>query len=188
MEIGVGSWDMSRAKYFLNNEDCKVTLIEPNKNFYNTLNKHRNEHKNLEIKNLAIGDSVTCLKFYDYGQESYLEGVIPPLSKFGPAPTDNAAPVNVVTMKEIDDGAIDILLADVEGSEWFILKNLISRPRIIALETHCEAEYTNPNIEKIWDWMNKNTYKVLFKNTTDSFYIRGDDYGWGKGGNTNWRC
>jgi FkbM family methyltransferase len=37
---------------------------------------------------------------------------------------------------DIDDGTIDLLSIDIEGSEWYVLKYLTSRPKVISIETH----------------------------------------------------
>jgi FkbM family methyltransferase len=44
---------------------------------------------------------------------------------------------------ELDDGSIDLLSVDTEGSEWYVVKNLVSRPLIISVETHGKS-YLNP--------------------------------------------
>ena len=53
------------------------------------------------------------------------------------------------TIKEIDNGKIDILLLDCEGAEWFILENLISRPYAISIELFDGQYYKNPNYQPI---------------------------------------
>jgi hypothetical protein len=92
------------------------------------------------------------------------------------------------TFEKYDQGDIDLLLLDMEGFEWAVISKLVSRPKIIAVETHHENRSSNPNLDKIHEWMNNNTYKTLFKNTSDTYFIRGADKGWGNGGNDKWIC
>jgi len=188
MEIGVGAWDMSRSRYFLEDPLCKVKMIEPNTEYYQDLKRASVQFPNLTVENVAIGDFNGVTTLYQYGQESYIKEVIPPISANKTNRFENPITIQSVTSDMIDSGDIDLLLADVEGAEWLVLKNLKSRPRIIGIETHCENRYTSPDIQKIWKWMNDNTYKCWFRNTTDSYYIRGNDLGWGNGGNNNWQC
>ena len=72
---------------------------------------------------------------------------------------------------EIDDGTIDLLSVDVEGSEWYVIKNLVSRPAVISVETH-GALYSNPNLEKITGWMKNNDYIIWYKDRSDTVYVK----------------
>ena len=44
---------------------------------------------------------------------------------------------------DIDKGDIDLISIDTEGSEWYVLSSMISRPKIISIETHGKY-YLNP--------------------------------------------
>ncbi len=60
--------------------------------------------------------------------------------------------VGCVRFDEIDDGSIDLLSVDTEGSEWYVLKYLKSRPLVISVETHGKS-YLNPFFGEISAWM-----------------------------------
>ena len=64
---------------------------------------------------------------------------------------------------------IDILCVDTEGAEWFVLKNLISRPKIITLETH-GIRYTNPYLSEIMQWMKDNNYLPIGRDSSDTIF------------------
>lgn len=72
---------------------------------------------------------------------------------------------------DIDDGTIDLLSVDIEGSEWYVIKNLVSRPGVISVETHGKA-YTNPFINEILGWMEKNEYITWYKDLSDTIFIK----------------
>jgi FkbM family methyltransferase len=74
---------------------------------------------------------------------------------------------------EIDDGTIDLLSADIEGSEWYVIKNLVSRPKIISVETHGKY-YTNPFIREIISWMKEQKYVIWYKDKSDTVFVRSD--------------
>ncbi|WP_234735122.1 FkbM family methyltransferase [Tellurirhabdus bombi] len=76
---------------------------------------------------------------------------------------------------EIDDGTIDLLSVDIEGSEWYVLKYLTSRPKVISLETHGKF-YTNPFMAEIEAWMKNNKYEIWYKDATDSVYIQANTF------------
>ena len=53
-------------------------------------------------------------------------------------------------ISKFDEGNIDVLFLDTEGTEWFVLKHLLSRPTIITVEVGDNVNYVNPYIEKIY--------------------------------------
>lgn len=79
-----------------------------------------------------------------------------------------------VRFSEIDDGEIDLISIDTEGSEWFVIKNMVSRPVVISLETH-GGIYKNPYLSEIREWLTNNNYKLWYKDKSDSVYVHNDD-------------
>jgi len=71
---------------------------------------------------------------------------------------------------EIDDGTIDLLSVDTEGSEWFVIKHMTSRPAVISLETH-GGMYVNPYLDKLQEWMDENNYELWYKDKSDSLFV-----------------
>ena len=74
---------------------------------------------------------------------------------------------------DIDDGTIDLLSVDTEGSEWFVVQNLVSRPAVISLETH-GGVYVNPYLDELTSWLSANGYVLWYKDKSDSVYVRRD--------------
>ena len=72
---------------------------------------------------------------------------------------------------DIDTGNFDLLSIDIEGSEWYVLKYMISRPNVISVETHGKF-YVNPFIKEIVQWMQANDYVIWYKDRSDSVYIK----------------
>jgi hypothetical protein len=60
--------------------------------------------------------------------------------------------VEGITLDSIDPADIDILLVHVEGAEYYVIKHLLSRPKIIVLETHYR-NFVNPYMREIDHWM-----------------------------------
>lgn len=81
--------------------------------------------------------------------------------------------VAATTFDHIDDGTIDLLSIDIEGGEWFVIKHMASRPRVISLETH-GAAYTNPYLPEIEVWMRRNGYRAFYRDNSDTVYVVGD--------------
>ncbi|XZF16460.1 FkbM family methyltransferase [Chitinophagaceae bacterium MMS25-I14] len=72
---------------------------------------------------------------------------------------------------DLDDGTIDLLSIDIEGSEWYVIKHLKSRPRILSVETHGKY-YTNPFMAEINAWIEKNNYIQWYKDGSDTVYVQ----------------
>jgi hypothetical protein len=75
------------------------------------------------------------------------------------------------TFDELDDGTIDLLSVDTEGSEWYVVKKLVSRPVVISVETHGKS-YLNPYYGEIRCWMAANGYERWWLNKTDTVYYK----------------
>jgi FkbM family methyltransferase len=72
---------------------------------------------------------------------------------------------------EIDTGDIDLISIDIEGCEWYVIEKMISRPKIISVETHSKA-YVNPNIHLIEAWMKANAYIMWYQDLSDTVYVQ----------------
>lgn len=79
--------------------------------------------------------------------------------------------VPCMIFSDIDDGTIDLLSIDIEGSEWYVLKYLKSRPAVISVETHGKY-YTNPFIAEIKEWMMSENYIPWYKNNSDTVFVK----------------
>jgi FkbM family methyltransferase len=76
---------------------------------------------------------------------------------------------------EIDTGDIDLISIDIEGCEWYVIDKMISRPKVISVETHAKS-YINPHMPKIARWMEDNGYELWYKDLSDSVYVRADQF------------
>ncbi len=77
--------------------------------------------------------------------------------------------VECKVFNDIDPGNIELLSVDTEGCEWYVIKNLVSLPEVISLETHGKF-YTNPFITEIKKWMIENGYEIWYKTRSDTVY------------------
>lgn len=84
---------------------------------------------------------------------------------------ENSFEVECKIFSDIDDGSIDLLSIDIEGSEWYVLKYLKSMPKVISIETHGKF-YTNPFMREIDQWVMTNKYELWYKDGSDSVFIK----------------
>lgn len=132
-----------------------------------------NHLKNVQLVNAAIVDVAGPVKLYEYNASTFVEGINAPAKQNNNFQEEGKTfyTVEGVTIDKFDDGNIDVLLSDTEGCEWYCLKYLKSRPKIIILETHGN-NYTNPFIDEIMTWMSENNYSLTARDGEDSLFIR----------------
>lgn len=177
-EVGVGGPSMCFCLLYLDRPDMEFLMFEPNPKFFNEVKVAIGDRKNFEIHNVAIGDENGVMDFIDEGTSSSLVGIASPFAQHYKKP-DSQKPiikVEVRKISEFDRGDIDILRIDTEGSEYFSLKHLVSRPREIVLETHNDlATYINPYLFEICEWARLNGYQLTSVAAGDHTYTRVSD-------------
>lgn len=160
-EVGVGNFLSSRTRHYWN-RDCEFHLFEPNPEFYKEL-KNKINRPNVHLHNVAIYKENTEINLRLSSLSSYIEDQT--LQREFP-PKDYVK-VSAKTISEYDNGDIDVLLVDIEGCEWFLLKKIVSKPKLIVLEMN---KPINPYLKEIEEWLYKNKYKKIAKIPPDSFY------------------
>lgn len=135
--------------------------------------------KNLQIINAAIAEKNETLTFFEYNASSFVKGITSPAivnNGFDENAPHFSYEVPGMTIDKFDDDEIDVLLADVEGSEWWCLNGLKSRPKLIVLElwgqTGPGETFQNANIDKIASWMRENGYGFAGRDATDGVFVR----------------
>lgn len=165
-EIGVGEYSQCRTLPYVNtNNEC--WLFEPNPISFNQIQENLSQYPNFRLFNYAIGSENKKSYLYLAKGSSFIEGAESPEKKVYPNAEDllKKHEIEIKNIQEFDDGSIDILLLDTEGTEFDIIKNLISRPKQIAVEMYSfGVKYKNPYFNKIIDWMSKNNYKITSEN------------------------
>jgi FkbM family methyltransferase len=175
-EIGVGNPDVCRCSKYLGAKDVECHLFEPHPYAYQNLCFAYNFEKNFHIYNYAIaeeeGESELCL----LGDSSFIAGSSSPHSQQSDFDGMKRAKIKCKNIKEFDKGDIDILLLDMEGHEWFVIKNLISRPKRISVEMELLKEdgngfkYKNPYYDEIMEWMKVNGYGLSHIHECDYYF------------------
>jgi len=175
-EVGCFLPDTIQSKQFLGTH-VKTTLIEPNPKAFKKLQESLGDYKNVHLLNVAITDQGGQVKMYNRWDDADASCFVD--SEFSPAIVndqyvkndEDSFMVDSVSFDKIDNGNIDVLSVDTEGHEWFVIKNMKSRPKFIILETHGQS-YINPYINNITMWMNQNGYVVLKKDESDTLYSK----------------
>lgn len=162
VEIGAGDRYSSEliGRY---EEFDQIRLIEPNAVLYHDLATAPNPHDNIITGNFAISDFDGKVGLYHFGycsfifaSHSFLE-----LSCEQGAWTfwePMCSDVKCTKMSKIDNGEIDYLILTCQGSEMFVLNDMISRPKIIRTKYYCHNAKHWAYYNQISNWMNINNY------------------------------
>jgi FkbM family methyltransferase len=164
-EIGVGEPNVCRTCGYKNedyrNTDNECFLYEPNPETFKRNKDVLSGHSNFHIKNCAVGDKNGKITLCLAGDSSFVSGTHSPEINHRNDYENYCRKVEVdmVDIRDIDNGDIDILLLDTEGCEYDIIKNLKSRPKKIVVEMQSiGVGYRNPHFDEIVNWMKENGY------------------------------
>ena len=171
-EVGVCQPHDSHVKDFLDGA-TKAVLFEPHPFYFARLKLAFGENSNVTIHNVAIYKEEGTVKLFNRNASTFVEGVQSP-AKVNDGYSENESDVFAVkadTFDKYDTGDIDLLAIDTEGCEWFAIQKMKSRPRLICVETH-GMRYTNPYLKEILLWMDRNGYKALETDASDTIFVK----------------
>lgn len=174
-EIGVFLPETSNIIDFINDENVnKISLVEPNPRIVKKIKEFFKDKTNIDLYPIAIHEYNGVLNLFEAEASTFAEGL--PSS---PAMINDQYEKQEVKkietecklFSEIDKGDIDLLSIDTEGCEWYAVKTMVSRPKIISIETHGKF-YTNPFIKEIKNWMSVEGYEEWYKTKSDTVYFK----------------
>jgi FkbM family methyltransferase len=174
-EVGVGHLTVCYGALLWDDPNWDITMFEPHPAYYGQIKEAIKNKPNCKIYNVAIGDYDGDIEFFESETSSFVKGSASPiLSHHKTSESDyKSFQVKISKISNFDKGDIDYLRLDSEGSEWFALKYLISRPEIINIETHSrDGKYMNPHFYEIEQWTKENNYIRQSIDHCDSVYRR----------------
>jgi FkbM family methyltransferase len=172
-EVGVYLPETSNILNFIK-EGIKATLVEADPEYVLKIRNYFKSYDNVKIYPYAVWDRSGVITLNKAESSTFAEELISsPAIVNDKYISDSDKKINVVskTFDEIDDGTIDLLSVDIEGGEWFVIKHLVSKPDVISIETHWK-NYSNPFLNEINDWMNKNNYSIWYIDKSDTVYYK----------------
>ena len=179
-EVGVYLWSYCRLHRPIE-DGKKVILVEPLPRCIADIRQYILGKDNVTLYPVAVAQKHGETTIYDEGASAFIQEVRgqSPCHANGYYDVPNARQISehekiivpTMTFDRIDPTNIDVLFVDVEGCEYFVIEKMISRPKIICLETHYN-NYKNPFAEKIQAWMDENGYENWYKTESDSFFLK----------------
>lgn len=182
-EIGVGLLQCCKTYPFIN-VGIPVKMFEPVESHYQEIAGAVINIPHVDLNNVALSDYDGQIGFYLMGERSFAEGIMSPEAAASLANNlslDRLPKVSVPCCKisHFDYGQIDVCFMDVEGCEWKILSQMVSRPRVIRLEIGIDVEhsaktrsYVTPDFDKIMAWMDDNGYFVFHRDEPDYWFVK----------------
>ncbi len=173
----VGVWHPETSNVFLYIKDgIKTTLVEPDPESISFIKNAFKNSANVSLHEVALCDFNGEVDLYSRESSTFVSTL-----SSSPAIVNDIADLKntdkftakAVLFNEIDDGTIDLISIDTEGSEWFVIKNMVSRPAVISIETH-GGVYINPYMKELENWMKNNNYNLWYKDKSDSIYVLQD--------------
>ena len=173
-EVGVYMPSMSNILDFIVREKLRTTLVEPDPKSITAIRTYFREYANVTLLPYAVYDHHGVLELVQRNASTFVSTL-----PYSPAQvndeyqirTEDTFSVECRTFDELDDGSIDLLSVDTEGSEWYVLKTMVSRPAVISVEMHGKS-YLNPYYREISGWMTENGYERWYMNRTDIVYYK----------------
>lgn len=171
-EVGVYLPETCSVRPFIL-EGKRASLVEANPIMVEKIRNAFKSFPNTQIFPFAVADRPGVITLYDRGASTFISTVESPAlvnDRYQKSDADRFE-VEARTFDQIDDGTIDVLCIDIEGAEWFVLSKLVSKPSVIAVETHGKY-YLNPKLTEIKKWMSDRGYKVWYKDKSDSVFVK----------------
>lgn len=167
-EVGVGEYSKCHTKSFIGTENTLI-LVEALPMFNREIQGRVKNEKNVIHHQLAVADTVGVIEFNAFDIESHIKGV----ESVAQARRRDCSTIEIpcTTFNTLDPGNIDVLFIDIEGAEYFVLKHLISRPKILRIEINIPG-FTNSFEAEIATWLSENGYKQTDIIGSDIIYIR----------------
>jgi len=173
-EVGVWLPEMSNILDFIVKDKLRTTLVEPDPKSIAAIQTYFRDYPNVQLLPYAAFDHDGTLELVQRNASTFVSTL-----PHSPALVndnyqirqEDKFTVECRLFSKLDDATIDLLSVDTEGSEWYVINYLKSRPMVISVEMHGKS-YLNPYYTEIADWMAREGYDKWYMDKTDIVYYR----------------
>lgn len=173
-EVGVYYPETSNVLGFVE-DGCLTDLVEADPECVKKIHERFENYQNVRIHPFAVFDRPGEVELYRFVASTFVRGLksSPALvnDHYRPNPED-IFKVEAKLFSDIDDGTIDLISIDIEGSEWFVIKHMTSRPDVISIELGAPRKrYRNSYEKEILNWLKENNYRKWYRDGTDTIFV-----------------
>jgi FkbM family methyltransferase len=173
-EVGVWLPEMSNILDFIIKDRLPTTLVEPDPKSIAAIKTYFRDYPNVRLLPYAAFDHNGTLDLVQRDASTFVSTL-----PYSPAQVndgyhvrkEDTFSVECRRFDELDDATIDLLSVDTEGSEWYVINYLRSRPLVISVEMHGKS-YLNPYYTEIASWMAREGYDKWYMDKTDIVYYK----------------
>ncbi len=162
VEVAACRPEVTKTRRYVMHPDCRAQLFEPHPGNFALLEAEYGGLRNVELHNVAVADhdgtATLCCPADGLLRACHLEGVYAPAVFDQKVVVTDRVEVQCRRFDQFDDGTIDFILIDCEGSEWSVIQRMVSRPKLIQVEMALKWGYRNPHILDLKKWMHSEGY------------------------------
>lgn len=173
-EVGVYLPETSNILDFIE-RGTRCTLVEPNPQIIEAIRLRFARNANVRLEPVAVYDKSGTITLSMAAASTFISDLPSSPAMVNDryvASEERRFVAECRVFSDIDDGTIDLLSIDIEGAEWYVLKHMVSRPKVLSIETHGKL-YTNPFMAEIAEWLAANNYREWYKDASDTVYCLG---------------
>jgi FkbM family methyltransferase len=171
-EVGVYLPETSNILDFIR-DNIPTTLVEADPVYVEKIKAYFKDYQQITLHPVAIFEKEGTIALYKRNASTFVGEVAasPALinDQYETSESDKFY-VPAKTFDQVDDGTMDLLSIDIEGCEWYVIKNMKSRPTVLSVETHGKY-YTNPFLKEILQWAETNGYEPWYKDYSDTVFV-----------------
>ncbi len=172
-EVGVYLPETSNIRAFIE-EGLPATLVEADPVCVAKIRDAFADFPHVRLHPVAVNDAPGTIRLYKREASSFIEGLAQSPATVNDGyviKEEDSIEIEALRFDSLDTGDIDLISIDIEGSEWFVIKHMKSRPAIISIETHGKY-YINPFLDEILDWIARENYEVWYKTNSDTIFVK----------------
>jgi len=171
-EVGVYKPDTSNVIDFIES-GCKADLVEADPDNVQLITEKFAGFENVRIHAKAVYNRGGKVKLSRAKASTFISELDQSPALINDSyvrSSDNEFEIDCVIFSSIDSGNFDLISIHIEGAEWYVLSEMVSRPKVISIETHGKY-YTNPFLPQIKQFMKANGYNEWYLDKSDTVYL-----------------